>query len=70
MLKGMLSRKGAVGSKGGSLWKIDVLKDFLGKKEVSGLKMGLSSIGHGGTSTFFYMMEQFDSMGVPAQFSI
>ena len=29
-----------------------------------------SSIGHGGTSTVFYMMEQFDSIGVPAHFSI
>ena len=29
-----------------------------------------SSIEHGGTSTVFYMMEQFDNMGVRAQFSI
>ena len=29
-----------------------------------------SSIGHGGASTVFYMMEQFDSMGVLAHFSI
>ena len=36
MLKGMLGRKGAVRSKVGPLWKIDVLKGFLGKKEVSG----------------------------------
>ena len=27
-----------------------------------------SSIGYGGTSTLFYMMEQFDSTGVPAHF--
>ena len=29
-----------------------------------------SSIEHGGTSTVFYVVEQFDSMGVRAQFSI
>ena len=40
-MKGMLGRKGGVGSKVGPLWKIDVLKGFFGKKEVSGLKIGL-----------------------------
>ena len=30
MLKGTLGPKGAVGSKVGPLWKIDVLKGFLG----------------------------------------
>ena len=30
----------------------------------------ISSIGHGGTSTLFCMMEQFDSMGVQAHFSL
>ena len=40
MLKGMLGPKGAVGSKVGPLWKIDVLKGFWGKKEVPGLKIG------------------------------
>ena len=28
-----------------------------------------SSIGHGGTGTFFNMIEQFVSRGLPAQFS-
>ena len=32
MLKLMLGTKGAVGSKVGPLWKIDVLKGFWGKK--------------------------------------
>ena len=36
MLKGMLGRKGAVGSKVGPLWKVDVLKGFLGKKRCLG----------------------------------
>ena len=36
MLKRMLGRKGAVGSKVGPLWKIDVLKGFLGKKRCLG----------------------------------
>ena len=40
VLKLMLGTKGAVGSKVESLWKIDVLKGFWGKIEVSGLKMG------------------------------
>ena len=40
VLKLMLGTKVAVGSKVGSLWKIDVLKGFWGEKEVSGLKMG------------------------------
>ena len=40
MLKLMLGTKGAVGSKVGPLWKIDVLKGFWGIIEVSGLKMG------------------------------
>ena len=36
MLKGMLGPKGAVGSKVGPLWKIDVQKGFGGKKRCLG----------------------------------
>ena len=41
MLKEMLGRKGEVRSKVGPLWKIDVLKGFLGKKRCLGRKWGL-----------------------------
>ena len=39
-LKGMLGRKGAVGSKVGPSWKIDVQKGFLDKKRCLGRKWG------------------------------
>ena len=32
-------------------------------------RIEVSSVEHGGMSTVFYMVEQFDNMGVPAHFS-